>query len=113
MPFCPFCRTEYRRGFTHCVDCRVPLVDELPPIETQPPPVSVQDVPIATFGSHAEAEMWAELLRREGIPSVLVPLGPGSGAWGASAFVPYQLRVRADHLERARGLLPEDRLSSE
>lgn len=29
--FCPKCRTEYRQGFTECADCKVPLVDELPP----------------------------------------------------------------------------------
>ena len=29
--FCPKCRAEYRQGFTECADCRVPLVDVLPP----------------------------------------------------------------------------------
>jgi hypothetical protein len=29
--FCPVCRAEYRPGFTHCRDCNVPLVAELPP----------------------------------------------------------------------------------
>ena len=33
--YCPQCRTEYRRGFTQCVDCEVELVPELPP---EPPP---------------------------------------------------------------------------
>jgi hypothetical protein len=28
--FCPKCKTEYRRGFTHCADCDVDLVWELP-----------------------------------------------------------------------------------
>jgi hypothetical protein len=28
--FCPKCKAEYRRGFTHCVDCDVDLVSELP-----------------------------------------------------------------------------------
>jgi hypothetical protein len=27
---CPQCKAEYRPGFTHCVDCDVDLVDELP-----------------------------------------------------------------------------------
>src|SRR5439155_26647425 len=30
---CPACRVEYRPGFTQCADCRVPLVQELPPEE--------------------------------------------------------------------------------
>jgi hypothetical protein len=28
--FCPQCKAEYREGFTHCVDCDVDLVYELP-----------------------------------------------------------------------------------
>ena len=28
--FCPECRSEYRPGFTHCSDCDVDLVNELP-----------------------------------------------------------------------------------
>lgn len=32
MPFCPVCRVEYRQGFTHCIDCRVALVDTLEPL---------------------------------------------------------------------------------
>lgn len=29
--FCPECRAEYRPGFTHCNDCDVDLVYDLPP----------------------------------------------------------------------------------
>jgi hypothetical protein len=28
--FCPVCKVEYRSGFTHCTDCDVDLVQELP-----------------------------------------------------------------------------------
>jgi hypothetical protein len=27
--FCPQCKAEYRRGFTHCSDCDVDLVGDL------------------------------------------------------------------------------------
>ncbi len=37
--FCPQCKTEYRPGFTECADCRVPLVEQLPPDE----PANVPD----------------------------------------------------------------------
>jgi hypothetical protein len=33
--FCPKCRTEYRKGFTACSDCDIPLVDELLPINLE------------------------------------------------------------------------------
>ena len=113
MPFCPFCRLEYREGATHCAECRVPLVDELPPLEKEPAPIprSVKEVPVATFPSRLEADMWAELLRRDGIPTVLVSLGPGAGSWGNSAFVPCQIRVRDFDVDRARRLLPEANVS--
>jgi hypothetical protein len=31
--FCPNCKTEYRPGFTECSDCRVALVEHLPPAD--------------------------------------------------------------------------------
>lgn len=31
MPWCPKCKCEYREGITECADCKVLLVDELPP----------------------------------------------------------------------------------
>jgi hypothetical protein len=34
--FCPKCRSQYREGLTHCVDCNVPLVDHLPQREDVP-----------------------------------------------------------------------------
>ena len=29
--FCPECKAEYREGFYECAECKVPLIDELPP----------------------------------------------------------------------------------
>ena len=51
----------------------------------------------------AEAEIWAELLRNEGIPTAVIQLLPGARlAWG---MVPCELRVRSTDLERARSVL--------
>ncbi len=36
MPWCPKCKSEYREGITECADCKVPLVDELPPDRENP-----------------------------------------------------------------------------
>jgi hypothetical protein len=65
------------------------------------------EVPVATFDTETEAMMWAELLRAEGIPVVMVPLGPGAGGWGATVWRPFQLRVRGGDVQRARDLLPD------
>lgn len=104
MAFCPFCRAEYRIDLERCPECGVPLVEKLPPRSGAAP---VEEVPLARFRSQLEAEMWAEILHQEGILTVLVPLGPGAGGWGTSLWDPYEVRVRADDLARARALLPE------
>jgi hypothetical protein len=68
----------------------------------------MREVRLATYATWIEASMWAERLDGAGIPSVLVPLGPGAGAWGSSSFLPHELRVRADDAERARQLLEDE-----
>lgn len=43
--FCPVCRYEFRRGFTHCNTCDMDLVDALPPeeeIDHTPPATAAQ-----------------------------------------------------------------------
>ena len=43
--FCPVCRYEFRRGFTHCNTCDVDLVETLPPeeeVDHTPPPTAAQ-----------------------------------------------------------------------
>jgi hypothetical protein len=66
---------------------------------------AVQEIRLATFSTWTEAQMWVEVLEGEGIPSVLVPLGPGAGGWGSSVLVPHELRVRAADADRAREVL--------
>ncbi len=63
------------------------------------------EVSVGVFESETEALMWAEALRNEGIPSVLVPLAAGASAWGASVWRLFQVRVRAGGAERARTIL--------
>jgi len=68
----------------------------------------VREITIATFPNQIDAEMWAEVLRDEGIPSVLVPLNPGAGGWGTSLTGPYAKHVKAGSAERAREILPAE-----
>jgi hypothetical protein len=50
---------------------------------------SIHEVVVARLDGQPEAEMWAELLRNEGIPTVVVQLLPGARlAWG---MVPCEL----------------------
>ena len=103
MPFCPNCRSEFEASVAVCPDCDLALTDEHP---AETPPPSVTEVAVTVFQSDLEAQMWAGVLRDEGIPSVIVALGPGAGAWGTTAFLPHELRVRSQDAERARELLP-------
>ena len=64
---------------------------------------SIHEVVVARYQGQPEAEMWAELLRGEGIPTVVIQLLPGARlAWG---MVPCELRVRSTDLQRARTVL--------
>ena len=67
---------------------------------------SIQEVVVARYAGQPEAEMWAELLRNEGIPTTVIQLLPGARlAWG---MVPCELRVWSTDAERANGLLGLD-----
>ena len=63
------------------------------------------DVAIATAPNRAIAEMWAELLRAEGIACRVIPVNVGSSIYeafeGEMAVV-----VRASDAERARDVVP-------
>ncbi len=70
---------------------------------TRPIGESIREVALARYPGQPEAEMWAELLRNEGIPTIVVQLLPGARlGWG---MVPSELRVRSTDLMRARALL--------
>lgn len=104
MAYCPFCREVFSLDFKKkCPNCQVALVEGLPP--TGDKYQSVEETSLDRFNSLIEAEMAADLLRQAGIPSVLVPLGPGAGGWGTSLWSPHELRVRADDVKRAREVL--------
>ena len=100
---CPGCCTEYRAGFTMCAECGRPLVDATHLAPRRPLGESIQEVVVARYQGQPEAEMWAELLRNEGIPTAVIQLLPGARlAWG---MVPCELRVRSTDFNRARAVL--------
>jgi len=60
--FCSLCKAEYRQGFTHCSDCRVPLV------ATE---AAAEAVPVQLFwdgDNGREAERILDALADAGIP---------------------------------------------
>jgi|GraSoiStandDraft_46_1057282.scaffolds.fasta_scaffold893096_2 hypothetical protein len=65
--FCPECGGEYREGFTHCADCDVDLVAELPADPTE----LLRNLTLVTVletGDPGELAFAESVLRGAGIP---------------------------------------------
>jgi hypothetical protein len=75
MPFCPECRDEFEDWVKTCPDCKVPLVDKLPPKPPKPPRQprfnNEPMVHIATAPNEAVAFLWAGILEENGVRCVL------------------------------------------
>ena len=103
---CPSCRREYPDGLKTCDQCGRLLVPSSHLPAARPLGESIHEVTVASYAGQPEAEMWAELLRSEGIPTAVIQLLPGARlAWG---MVPCNLRVRSTDVERARTVLGLD-----
>jgi hypothetical protein len=63
--FCPQCKVEYRPGFTHCADCDVDLVAELPKTAIEPSqsgePGDPNEDPFCSFWKGEDPRLHAEL----------------------------------------------------
>jgi Putative prokaryotic signal transducing protein len=79
--FCTVCEAEYEPGITRCPDDNSQLVERLTPENTVHDRSEARFVPLHKLGSPAEAEMVNDILRNNGIRSVVK-----SG--GADAFSP-------------------------
>ena len=104
MPVCPSCETEYQPEVVQCADCGEALVEQLPPPEPEGAGRAVREVPVARFGTEAEALIFAGRLEEKGIHAVVVPRGANPSAWGSTGQS-YELRVAPSSLSRTRGLL--------
>ena len=69
--FCPVCESEYRTGVTHCPDDGAQLVERLSAEEGATDPSEARFVTLHTLSSPAEAEMVNDILRQNGVRSVV------------------------------------------
>jgi hypothetical protein len=99
--FCPQCKAEYRRGFTHCSDCNIALVSTLPEEPAEDPAAVDQTGSVEVFSAADtfEAETVKGLLEGNGIEVFLsggesVPGLPGT----VSLFVNSEQAELADEL---------------
>jgi lauroyl/myristoyl acyltransferase len=67
---CPVCKSEYEAGITRCPDDDTELLAQLSP-DTAPDLSEAKFVMLHRLGSPAEAEMVNDMLRQNGIRSVI------------------------------------------
>jgi hypothetical protein len=84
--YCPNCEAEYEAGITHCADDGAELVERLTTEGGATDDSEARFVMLHTMSSPAEAEMVNDILRQNGIRSVIQ-----SG--GADAFSPLLSQV--------------------
>lgn len=71
-----------------------------------------KSVALATYPNEMEAQMVAQILEENGIPSAVQPLGGGYGALGVIQFIHHRVYVSDDDLERAKELTDFDDIES-
>ena len=69
--FCPTCEAEYEPGITRCADDGAALVEHLSVDDGAPDASEARFVPLHTLSSPAEAEMVNDILRQNGVRSVV------------------------------------------
>jgi hypothetical protein len=117
--FCPKCKDEFVPGIKECIDCKVPLVEELPKTEERPKlqesPLVPQDemelVTVLETSDSGELMVAKSLLDSEGIRYITFGeggaqhyLGQGMGTL-SYLLKPIRLQVAAANAALAKELL--------
>ncbi len=106
MPFCPNCKCEYRPGFAKCSDCETELVESLSEEDDeQTNRGKLNLVMLASFPDPMQAQMFQELLKSNGIESIMQSdFNAGAGRFTAS---PNAVLVQEVDLPQGRELYEE------
>lgn len=125
MPWCPYCRVEYRPGFTHCADCGALLVETPPPLPAEADP-SLLDrpgrrplsdpTPLTTLPDPVQAGLLAGLLEENGLPSYILETartgGRATALYLGSCACVCEVYVERAHLGAAQEFLAAYLLAS-
>lgn len=106
--FCPRCQAEYRRGFTRCTECDVPLVYRFPTVQKQETrEVEPELVVVRTYSNKLTADMAKMTLEAAGIESMFRTEGV-SEIRSFPLLREIELLVRADDADDADEILSLD-----
>jgi len=100
--FCPTCEAEYEPGITRCADDGAELVDRLTPESGATDDSEARFVMLHTMSSPAEAEMVNDILRQNGIRSVIQSGGADAFSALLSQVSPGGILVDERDLDRAQ-----------
>ena len=103
MPYCPKCRDEFQDWVKECPDCKVKLVDELPPL---PEEVSREGdlVQVATAPNEIEAQLWKNILEDNGIQS-MIKVAESLNLYLSPLALKHRLYVLEEDEQKAREIL--------
>ena len=93
--FCPKCKSEYIKGYTHCKKCDVDLIDELPQEPKEENAPSIDLVKIRYSPNSIDTAMAMDLLRQNNIPCLskyreageYLSISAGFSVFGEDIFV--------------------------
>lgn len=109
--YCPECGSEYREGFTQCVDCEVPLTPEPPAQEPEPLP-NLELVTVMEVEDPGRLALAESLLMEADIPYTkknehVQDLFAGGRIFSNPVVGPILIQVTLDRAEEAQALLDE------
>jgi len=99
--FCPQCKGEYQEGFTECADCKIPLVDDLLPSESDDEQKAVDLVEVLSTADPGLIALVKSVLEAEKIPY----LAHGEHFSRMHATIPVRFLVSKEDVELAREVL--------
>lgn len=102
--FCPQCKTEYENWVKECVDCKIPLIEKLPPEEPQQEIKEFKEV-LVTY-NQGDIIKIKSILDSEGINYYIKDERGLSPLW----FLPMSLMVQEDQVSQTMELLKKYKL---
>ena len=108
MPYCPECRDEFQDWVKVCPDCRVALVEKLPPLPKPLTKRKKRDEPlvhITTAPSEMIAGMWSGILKEQGIGCLLKGSELKAAMYSLTYNQPCEIYVLAPEAEKAKEIL--------